>query len=69
MIRPVLACADPYKAADIFAVAGWTIDFSHSPESGAPLVGVSLGDNSVLLGIVDGYVSNENLSHIGKGLF
>ncbi len=68
MIRPILACADPYKAADIFVAAGWTIDFSQPPESGDPLVGVSLCDNSVLLGIVDGYVSTENLSHIGCGV-
>jgi len=28
MIRPILACADPYKAAEEFASAGWKIDFS-----------------------------------------
>ncbi len=68
MIRPVLACTDPYKATEIFTAAGWTIDFSQPPESGDPLVGVSLGDNSVLLGVTDGYVSNEDLSYIGCGI-
>ncbi len=47
MIRPILACADPYKAAESFAAARWNIDFSQSPESGDPLVGVSLCGNSV----------------------
>lgn len=56
MIRPILACVDPYKAAEDFATAGWNIDFSQPPESGDPLVGVSLFGNSVLLGVTEGYV-------------
>lgn len=27
MIRPILACVDPYKAAEEFSAAGWKIDF------------------------------------------
>ena len=27
MIRPILACLDPYKTAEQFAAAGWNIDF------------------------------------------
>ena len=68
MIRPILACIDPYKAAEEFAAAGWTIDFSQPPESGDPLVGVSLCGNSVLLGVTDGYVSDSQLLHIGCGV-
>ena len=68
MIRPILACIDPYKAAEEFAAAGWDIDFSQSPESGDPLVGVSLCGNSVLLGVTDGYVSDNQLPHIGCGV-
>ena len=68
MIRPILACIDPYKAAEEFAAAGWTIDFSQPPESGDPLVGVSLCGNSVLLGVTDGYVSDNQLLHIGCGV-
>ena len=68
MIRPILACIDPYKAAEEFAAAGWTIDFSQPPESGDPLVEVSLCGNSVLLGVTDGYVSGDGLSHIGCGV-
>lgn len=68
MIRPILACIDPYKAAEEFAAVGWNIDFSQPWESGDPLVGVSLFDNSVLLGITEGYVSDNQLFHIGCGV-
>lgn len=68
MIRPILACLNPYKTAEEFTVAGWNIDFSQPPESGDPLVGVSLCGNSVLLGVTDGYVSNNELPHIGCGV-
>ncbi|MBD5453327.1 MAG: hypothetical protein HDR30_03235 [Lachnospiraceae bacterium] len=68
MIRPILACIDPYAAAKKFASAGWNIDFSQPPESGDPLVGVSLCGNSVLLGITDGYVADNQLPHIGCGV-
>ena len=39
MIRPILACVDPYKSAEEFAAVGWNIDFSQSPESGDPVLG------------------------------
>lgn len=68
MIRPILACIDPYKAAEEFAAVGWNIDFLQPWESGDPLVGVSLYDNSVLLGITEGYVPDNRLSHIGCGV-
>lgn len=68
MIRPILACVEPYKAAEEFAAAGWNIDFSQPPESGDPLVGVSLCGNSVLLGITEGYVTDEQLPYIGCGV-
>ena len=68
MIRPILACTDPYKAAEEFTAAGWNIDFSQPPESGDPLVGVSLSGNFVLLGVTDGYVSADQLPHIGCGV-
>ena len=50
MVRPILACENPYKCAKEFIKAGWTVDFSQPPESGDPLVGISLFDNSFLLG-------------------
>lgn len=68
MIRPILACTDPYKTAEEFAEVGWNIDFSQPAESGDPLVGVSLCGNSVLLGVTEGYVSKEQLPHIGCGV-
>ena len=68
MIRPILACKDPYKTADEFASVGWNIDFSQPPESGDPLVGVSLCGNSVLLGVTEGYVTDEQLPYIGSGV-
>ena len=68
MIRPILACIDPYKAAEEFAAVGWNVDFSQSPESGDPLVGISLCGNSVLLGITEGYISANQLMYIGCGV-
>ena len=68
MIRPILACIDPYKAAEEFAIAGWNIDFSQPWESGDPLVGVSLCGNSVLLGVTEGYLSDNQLPYIGCGI-
>ena len=68
MIRPILACIDPYKTAEEFSAAGWHIDFSQPPESGDPLVGVSLCGNSVLLGVTDGYVSDDQIPYIGCGV-
>ena len=68
MIRPILACIDPYKTAEDFTSAGWNLDFSQPPESGDPLVGVSLCENSVLLGVTEGYVSDEQIFHVGCGV-
>lgn len=28
MIKPILACIDPYKTAEEFTAVGWNIDFS-----------------------------------------
>lgn len=68
MIRPILACEDPYEAAAKFVAAGWKLDFSQPPESGDPLVGISLFDNSILLGITDGYVEDHEKKHLGCGV-
>lgn len=68
MIRPILACDNPYKTAEEFIAAGWTEDFSQPPESGDPLVGVSLYDNAFLLGVTDGYVADEKKNFIGCGI-
>ena len=68
MIRPILACEDPSRAAESFISAGWKLDFSQPPESGDPLVGVSLFENSILLGITDGYVANDAKKHLGCGV-
>lgn len=59
---------DPYKAAEEFAAAGWKVDFSQPPESGDPLVGVSLCGNAVLLGITDGYVADHQIPYVGCGV-
>lgn len=55
MLKPILACTDPYIVAEAFEAVGWHIDFSQPPESGDPLVGISLFDNIILLGITEGY--------------
>lgn len=68
MIRPILACENPYKTAEKFVAAGWKIDFSQPPESGDPFVGVSLYDNSVLLGVKEGYVANDVKQYVGCGV-
>lgn len=68
MIRPILACENPYKIAEEFANAGWKIDFSQPLESGDPLVGISLFDNVILLGVTDGYVKDSEKEYIGSGV-
>lgn len=68
MIRPILACIDPYKAAEEFTAAGWQIDFSQPRESGDPMVGVSLCGSSVLLGVTEGYVSADQIPYTGCGV-
>ena len=68
MIRPILACENPYKIAEEFVAAGWEIDFSQPPESSDPLVGISLYDNSVLLGVTEGYVANDVKQYVGCGV-
>lgn len=68
MIRPILACENPYKTAEEFVAAGWKTDFSQTPESGDPLVGISLYDNSVLLGVTEGYVANDVKQYVGCGV-
>lgn len=68
MIRPILACENPYDTAAKFVSAGWKLDFSQSPESGDPLVGISLLDNSILLGVTDGYVADHEKNYLGCGV-
>ena len=68
MLRPILACEDPYEAGRAFQAAGWTMDFSQPPESGDPLVGVSLWGNSLLLGITEGYIPEGGLPFLGCGV-
>lgn len=68
MVRPILACENPFETSNIFKSVGWNVDFSQPVESGDPLVGVSLFENSVLLGIIDGYVKKEDIKHIGCGV-
>lgn len=68
MVIPILTCQNPYKTAQKFADAGWNVDFSNPPESGDPLVGVSLCGNVLLLGITEGYVPAEMLGCIGCGV-
>ena len=68
MMKPILACRNPYQTAETFRSAGWNIDFSQPFESGDPLVGISLFDNQFLLGITEGYVSPQDIAHIGCGV-
>jgi hypothetical protein len=64
VIRPILACDDPHKTTQIFIGAGWRLDFSQSSKSGNPLVGMSLFNNSVFLGISDGYVNETDKPYL-----
>lgn len=68
MIKPILACENPYITANEFEMAGWNIDFSQPPESGDPLVGISLFDNVILLGVTNGYVEDDKIPYIGCGV-
>ena len=68
MLTPIIACENPFKAAKLYEAAGWSVDFSKLPESGDPLVGVSLCANRVLLGVKEGYVRKENVPRIACGV-
>jgi predicted metalloenzyme YecM len=68
MVRPIIACENPYETAKQYEAAGWHIDFVQPPESGDPLVGVSLCGNSVLLGVTEGYMEKTDVPHIGCGV-
>lgn len=68
MITPILALDNPYQTAQRLQQAGWTIDFSNPPESGDPIVGVSLQGNELLLGVTQGFVDNESLAYRGCGV-
>ena len=67
MLRPILSCQNPYETAHQLQSAGWSIGFSQPPESGDPLVGVSLFDNAVLLGVTEGYVTKGQMPYLGSG--
>lgn len=68
MVKPILACKNPYEVSELFKKAGWKIEFSQPVESGDSLVGVSLFENTILLGITEGYVKEEDLKHVGCGV-
>ena len=68
MIKPILACVNPYETSKLFVKAGWHLDFSQPIESGDPLVGVSLNDNVILLGVTNGYVNDSDINYIGCGV-
>lgn len=68
MIKPILACENPFETANAFTSAGWSLVFSQSIESGDPLVGVSLYDNTVLLGVTEGYVDEKDKQYMGCGV-
>jgi hypothetical protein len=50
VLTPILATEDPYWTAAIFTRAGWQLEFETPPDSGDPLVCVSLAGSKVLLG-------------------
>ena len=68
MIKPIIACINPYKTAESYEAAGWKVDFIQPPESGDPLVGVSLFGNVILLGVTQGYLCEAQIPHIGCGV-
>lgn len=68
MIKPIVACVNPFETSKKYKAAGWNIDFVQLPESGDPLVGVSLFGNVVLLGITEGYLNKEDIPYIGCGV-
>lgn len=68
MLRPIIACHNPYRTARLYESAGWIIEFSNPPKGGDPLVGVSLYENKVLLGVTEGYVREQDIGSIGCGI-
>ncbi|MFF4622804.1 hypothetical protein [Nonomuraea jabiensis] len=53
MISVILACDDPYRAAESFKRAGWEPVFATPSDSDDRLACVSLGDAQVMLGVDD----------------
>ena len=58
----------PYKTAEKFKRAGWTIVSSNAPDSGDPLVGIELFGSRLMLGIAKGYVNHDRLPYVGCGV-
>lgn len=69
MLTPILATDDPYRAAEVFVEAGWTLVFQTPPDSGDPLACVALADAQVMLGTsLPQFLPAESRPHKGAGV-
>lgn len=53
MLSVILACDDPYRAADLFTRLGWRLVFATPGDSDDRLACVELGDAQVMLGVAE----------------
>lgn len=69
MLTPILATDDPYRAAEAFVAAGWSLIFQTPADSGDPLSCVALADAQVMLGTSDpAFLAPASRDHKGAGI-
>ena len=70
MLSVILACDDPYAAADLYTERlGWRLVFATPRESGDPLACVALGDAEVMLGTAEEqFLPAVSRAHRGAGV-
>lgn len=70
MLSVILACDDPYEAADFFVKQlGWTLVFATPRDNPDKLACVSLGEARVMLGSADEeFLPEASRDHRGAGI-
>lgn len=69
MISVILACGDPYRAAESFRRAGWEPIFATPEDSDDRLACVGLGDAQVMLGTdEERFLPAASREHRGAGV-
>jgi hypothetical protein len=69
VLTPILATDDPYRAAEAFIQAGWSLVFQTPRDSGDPLACVALVGAQVMLGTsLPEFLPAESRPHRGAGV-
>lgn len=69
MLSPILATDDPYRAAEVFVTAGWSLVFQTPQDSGDPLACVALAEARVMLGTsLPQFLATESRPYKGAGV-